>query len=88
MDSVVGWKSLFESPFSYDHVHVIILNFFQINGEAEKILKEFSIPKKGRLVTFLSFHTVSSETEVLFLRHARQGFFLNLAGIFSSKLCR
>ena len=43
---------------------MIILDFFQINGEAEKILKEFSIPKKGRLVSFPSFQTISGVTEV------------------------
>jgi len=46
---------------------VIILNFFQINGEAEKILKEFSIPKKGRLVSFLSIETINYVTDAVFL---------------------
>jgi len=40
---------------------------FQINGEAEKILKEFSIPKKGRLVSFPSFQTINDVTDRLFL---------------------
>ena len=51
---------------------MIILNFFQINGEAEKILKEFSIPKKGRLVSFLWFQTINGVAEVLFLMLSRE----------------